>query len=141
MKNIRVVEIKNYRGGALAVPKFDVNGEVISEAIIKPDGEPLLNSVGKIVTKPIEQPATILDILDFMVLDFPRNKLTMKHITECTRLMGAIATCRELDGHTLDIEDASYDWLIATLKMDDVGVRMFGMNLSNILAALGAIIE
>jgi len=131
-------EIKNYRGGHLAVPKFDANGVVISEPILKPDGEPLLDSAGNAVTKPAEEPATILDILDFMILDFPREKLTMKHISEGTRLMGVIAKCRENDLAELVIEDASYEWLIATIKMDDVGVRMFSMSLANILTALGA---
>ena len=130
--------VKNYRGGRLPVPLFDADGVVATEPIVKPDGKPLLDPAGNAVTKQTEGPATILNILDFMILDFPRDKLTMKHISEGTRLMGAIATCRENDLAELEIEDASYKWLIATMKMDDVGVRMFSMSLGNVLAALGA---
>lgn len=129
--------VKNYRGGLLPVPLFDANGVVKTEPILKPDGEPLLDPAGNAVTKQTEGEATILNILDFMVMDFPREKLAMKHISEGTRLMGAIANCRENDLAELEIEDASYDWLIATVKMDDIGVRMFGMSLENVLAALG----
>jgi len=138
MKCIEINELKNYRGGALLVPRFNEMGEVITAPIVGPKGETILDKAGEPLTRPVTGSGTILDILDYALLDFPRNKLTMKHITEATRLMGQIAKCRENNLTELQLEDAQYEWLVSILKNDQIGVPMFGLNLVSVLNALGA---
>lgn len=129
-------EVQNFRGGPLAIPKFDEIGMIKTEPIPGPDG-PLVDQAGKEIRRNLEEPGTIAEVLEFVVMDFPRTQTTMKSITECTHIMDAIIASRENGSGVLQLENAPYDWLIATLKLEEVGVKMFGMNLPIILAALG----
>jgi len=121
----------------LRVPKFDSMGDVKQEAMLTPQGQPLLDAAGQPVTKPLVENGTIIDILDFVMMDFPRAKMTMKHITEASRLLDKLAACREQKATVLELEDAQHEWLMSVLRNDEVGVKMFGLNLPNILAAVG----
>ena len=139
MKTIKVDKVKNYLGGMLKVPVFDEMGEMKTEPIINPKtNEPALSSAGEPLTKPVTKEGTIVDLLDVVVMEFPRNKLTMKHITEMSRLHGALADCHEQNLTEFALEDAAYDWLIGILRDNQIGVPIFGMNLISVLKALGA---
>ena len=137
MKEIPTTEeIKNFRGGSYVIPKFDVVGNLRTEPILGPDG-PLKDEAGKEISKTVEEPGTIADMLECVVMNLPHEKVNTKSIMECTRIMESVVASRERGDGVLLLEDATYDWLIATLKMEDVGVKMFSMSLQNILAALG----
>lgn len=139
MKTIKVDKVANYLGGMLKVPVFDEMGEMVTEPLINPNTkEPVLDSAGESVTRPVTKEGTIVDLLDVLVMEFPRNKLKMKHITEMARLHGVLAECHEQNLSEFTIEDAAYDWLISVLKDDQIGVPIFGMNLIAVLKALGA---
>jgi hypothetical protein len=139
MKTIKVDKVKNYMGGALNVPVFDEMGEMVKEKILHAQThQPILDSAGEPVTKPVTKEGTIVDLLDVVVMEFPRNKLKMKHITEMARLHGVLAECHEQNLTEFALEDAAYEWLISILKDDQIGVPIFGMNLIGVLNALGA---
>jgi len=141
MKTIRVTEIKNYRGGKLMVPEFDINGEVLQEPVLDRNGKPIEDAQGNQLMQPVTtKPANILTVLDYLVMDFPRNLFTMKHITECGRLHNKVAEAREKNAESIDLEDSQYEWLVGVLKNDKIGIPMFGMNVTSILESLGATI-
>jgi len=137
MKTIRVVELKNYRGGALLIPQFDEMGEIKGEVIKQPNGEAVIDpSTGEPIKRPLNKPGTILDAIDFLLQDFPRNKFTMKVIIEASRVAATLQKTKDDNLDEIQLEDSSYDWLIAVLKDDNIGAKMFGLNLLNILTAL-----
>lgn len=136
MRQIEIAEVKNYRGGPLTIPVFDMSGKVVKTPVMNDDGNPAKDAAGNMLFVPATQPGTILELIEFMVLDFPRDQLTLKNITEATRIVTAISAVREKKLETLDLEDASYDWLLETLQNERIGVKMFGMNLPNVLAVL-----
>lgn len=138
MKTIKVTPIKNYRGGALNVPTFDDSGSVKTKALLKPNGEPILDNKGKEVTENVFVEADVVTLLDYGMIDFPREKWTMKHIAEATKLIQALSHVKETGSDELPLEDSTYKWLISVLTDDAIGVPMFGLNLPNVLTALGA---
>ena len=139
MKQIKVDKVRNYLGGMLKVPVFDEMGEMKTEPIINPNtNEPALSSAGEPLTKPVTKEGTIADLLGVVVMEFPRTKLNMKHIAECNRLTEKIAECQKQNLTELELEDAAYEWLIAVLRDNQIGVPIFGMNLISVLKALGA---
>jgi hypothetical protein len=134
MKTIKVTEVKNFRGGKLAVPEFDLNGDVLQEPLRDKDGKELLDSTGAVIMRPITtRPATTITCLDYLIMDFPRSLLTMKHITECSRLQTIICEAKEKHLDVINLEDAQYEWLIGVLKNDKIGVPMFGQNVTSLL--------
>lgn len=141
MKTIKVTEVKNYRGGPLMVPCFDDMGEVMTEQITGPDGKPLLDRAGQPVTQPVLKQGTIIDLLDVGLRDFPRQKWTMTHIAQATKLLAVLAACREDDRSEFSIEDETYRWLVSILKDNEIGVPMFALNLVSVLTAIGSDIE
>lgn len=139
MKNIRIVEVKNYRGGKLSVPEYDIDGNVVQAPLTDGNGKVLNDALGNPIMKPTTgRSANVLTCLDCLLMDFPRNLLTAKHIAECNRLYAKLAEAREKNLDTLSLEDAQWDWLVSVLKNDRIGVQTFGLNNTNLLVALGA---
>ena len=138
MRTIKIEKLNNYRGGPLMVPTLDEMGSLVREPILGSDGQKLKDTAGNPITQSVEVHGTIVDVLGLAVLDFPREKLTMKHISEANKLLGVLAANKDTGSPELHIEDANYDWLVSVLKENEIGVRMFGLNLVSVLAALGA---
>ncbi len=139
MKTIKIVEVKNYRGGKLSVPEFNIDGEIKTEPVLGTNGSQLTDSLGNPVTRPVSsRTATVLSCLDYFVMDFPRTLLTMKNITECTRLHSKVSEAMDKHSDTIELEDAQFEWLVSALKNDKLGVQMFGLNITSLLGALGA---
>ena len=141
MKTIKVVEVKNYRGGPLLVPCFDDMGDVVTEPICGPNGKPLLDTAGQPVTEQVLKQGTIVDLLDVGMRDFPRSKWTMSHIAQATKLLAVLAACREDGRSEFGIEDETYKWLVSILKDNEIGVPMFTLNLAPVLTAIGADVD
>jgi hypothetical protein len=141
MKTIKIVEVKNYRGGPLLVPQFDDMGEVVTEQLTGPDGKPLLDTAGQPVTQQVLKQGTIVDLLDVGMRDFPRSKWTMTHIAQATKLLAVLSACREGDWLEFHIEDETYKWLVSILKDNEIGVPMFALNLVSVLTAIGSDVE
>jgi len=141
MKTIKVVEVKNYRGGPLLVPCFDDMGDVVTEPICGPNGKPLLDTAGQPVTEQVLKQGTIVDLLDVGLRDFPRSKWTMIHVAQATKLLAVLSACRESGQSEFSIEDETYKWLVSILKDNEIGVPMFTLNLAPVLTAIGADVD
>lgn len=139
MKTIKITEVRNYRGGILRVPEFDANGEMLKEPLLDPAGKEILDTGGNpVMAITAGKPATVFSILDYFILDFPRQQLTMKHISECTRLQAKLSEAKERGLDEINLEDSQLEWLVSAIKNDRIGVPMFGQNVISVLSALGA---
>lgn len=87
---------------------------------------------GRVVT----EPATLLTILESIIRLFPVTRLTMPNITSGISLKERLVECRKSANGYLVLEDAEYDWVKSMLNDGEVGVKIFGFNLLNILKAV-----
>lgn len=100
---------------------------------------PVVGSDGSIVTqdgKIITEEANLLTIFENVIRLFPISRLTMSNITSGIRLKEQLIECRKSSNGYLVVEEAEYDWVKIMLSDGEVGVRMFGFNLLNILRAV-----
>lgn len=138
MKTIMIEQLDNYRGGPLMVPAFDAIGDIVTEPILGPGNKPLTDSAGNPVTQPALTHGTIVDVLRYAMLDFPRDLLTMNHISKATKMLAALAGCKKSGTAEFHLEDEDYKWLVSVLRNDAIGVKMFGQNIAPVLTAIGA---
>lgn len=111
---------------------------MIGTPALTKEGNPIIDqSSGDPVMVYESRPGTIIDALDLLLQDFPRNQLNMKSIMESSKLWALISDARERQATEIQLEDAHYEWLIEVLKNDRIGVPMFGLNLLPVLTALG----
>lgn len=111
MRNVSNIMVETYRGTPFRVADRDITGEVQWE-----DREKGV---------PVAHPANLRDMLDEMIMLFPREVMTNQDSIHGTRLYNQIHMAP--DG-VLSIEDAEWDWVLKKLEDDKVGPRIFGMN-------------
>ena len=100
---------------------------------------PVLDSEGSVVIqdgKVTFEPATLLTIFESIIRLFPGSRLTMANITSGIQLKERLIECRKNDNGHLVLEDAEYEWVKGMLNDGEVGVKIFGFNLLNILKAV-----
>ena len=134
MKQIADKEVKNFRGGDLFIPKIGINGDVMREPLKDALGNELKDATGQVITKPMNERATVKSLLEYMIMSYPQSKLNMKSITECMRLQSIL----DKSNGTIDIEDSTYEWLVNSLKDEKVGITAFGLNVTSLLQAIGS---
>lgn len=105
--------------GFIRTPEIDSGGDVVVR-----DGRVVMES------------ATLLTILEVIIRLFPQSRLTMPNITSGIQLKERLVECRKNDNGHLVLEDAEYEWVKSMLKDGEVGVKIFGFNLLNILKAV-----
>ncbi len=75
--------------------------------------------------------ATLCDIIDELIINFPRERMTMENITNGVQIKAQRADCNG----KLEIKDGQYKWFEDMLKDEAVGPKVFGFNLPAILEA------
>ncbi len=117
MRQITNSMMKDYQGSSLRIVKRDKRGNVVWED----EGQ----------GRPVTTDASMAQALWALILGIPAQILTRQDAIHGTRLYGQISDHLFPDGPNedmLSIEDAEYDWVMAKLGDDKVGVRIFGMN-------------
>lgn len=100
---------------------------------------PVVDSGGSVVItdgRVVMEEATLLTIFENIIRLFPVTRLTMANITSGISLKERLVECRKSASGYLVLEDAEYDWARSMLNDGEVGVKMFGFNLLNILKAV-----
>jgi len=127
-KRIRIKQINNLDELPLRVPEFDAEGQLILEE--KEDNS------GNTVKVPKTHPADTIDILDVLIRNFPRERLTLENITHATRLKSQLIESRKSGNGILTLEEAEHDWVKKMLRDEAVGVQIFGLNLMKVIEAV-----
>lgn len=118
-KKFKLQPIPSIEGIPLRTPMLDSNG-----AVSVTDGRVDMEE------------ATLLTIFESIIRLFPVTRLTMPNITSGISLKERLKECRKSANGYLVLEDAEYDWAKSMLKDGEVGVKIFGFNLLNILKAV-----
>ena len=74
----------------------------------------------------------LIDLLKLFIRAFPRDRMTMDNVTHGSRLMNQLMAVND----ELVIEEAEHDWVKKLLNEDNIGPKIFGFNLVNVLEAL-----
>lgn len=112
------------------IPSIE-DGIPLNMPIIGGDGLVVVRD-GRVAT----EPATLLSIFESVIRLFPVTRLTMPNITSGISLKERLIECRKSANGYLVLEDAEYDWARSMLNDGEVGVKIFGFNLLNILKAV-----
>ena len=110
-------------------PILSINKQPIKVAELDSEGNSLMTDDKRVKTKD----ATMVDILNLLIVTFPRDRMTMENITHGTRLKGQLL---EATNGCLVLEEAEHDWVKKMLNDEAVGCKLFGFELLNILQAL-----
>jgi len=108
VKTISIGQVKSVAGPLLRVPDTE-------------DGETATRE------------ATTKDVIQITVFNLPRDQLTTQGTIHVARLFKQMDDSP--DG-VLKIEEAEYDWLRAMLDKDQVGPRIWGINLQPVIDSL-----
>ena len=140
-KVFKLKEFKDVQGRAFRSPDHDAEGNVIREPVKDSEGksvmqvprnakgEPVANvqaePVYKLKTKELGKDA-LPEILKGLYLNIPPDKLTRQDTIYGTRLFQAIAASKN---GMLEIPDDVHTWIKEKLKDENVGIKVFGIDL------------
>lgn len=116
-KTIKLKPIIGIEGKPMAIPEFDEKGEILKD------------DKGYAKVKIIN----LNDLLNILIRNFPRERMTMENITHGTRLKSQMLESK--DG-ALVIEEAEHDWVKKMLKDETIGPKIFGFDLLCVIEAL-----
>ncbi len=110
MKLVNNVTLKSVDGRSFKVVDRDADGNLIW----------LNKAEGTVKTKD----GTVVEVLKLLVLGFPAANLTRQDSIHAFRLYEQIFS----NPAQLSIEDAEWDWVMSSLKNDNIGPKVFGVN-------------
>jgi len=131
MKSIPIKSINSFYGKPIKCPSFDESGDPVMED----NKRDIREMDGTLIKEPVVVDANVANLIDYMIRVFPREKLTIHNISIAMKIRDRLVTA-----HTgeLVFEDAEYEWIIKFMKDDSYGVKLFGMDLPNVLTAMGS---
>lgn len=143
LKEMRDVQGREFRG-----PERDAEGNPVREMVKDADGKPLLQVPrdARGLPVPDAQPEPVYriktrvlgkdslpEILKGLFLNIPSDRLTRQDTIYGTRLFQSLGAC---NNGTLEIEDDVHDWIKEKLKDENVGLKIFGVDLYVVEQAL-----
>jgi hypothetical protein len=130
-KRIKVRTVYNLDEIPIKIPEFDSEGQLILV-----DDPTRKDSEGNPIKVPKTRHANTIDLLEVLIRQFPRERLTMENITHATRLKSQIIESKKRNDGILVIEEAEHDWVKKMLRDEKVGVEIFGINLMKVIEAV-----
>ena len=140
-KVFKLQEIKDVQGREFKQPELDPNGNPIREPAKDSEGKPIMqvprNAKGEATPNCLPEPVyrvktkslgkdSFPEILKGLYLNIPMDKLTRQDTIYGTRLFQSIA---EIKNGTLEIPDDVHDWIKDKLKDENIGIKVFGVDL------------
>ena len=124
-KKIKVYPIPSIEEGrAIQVPDLSI------------DGIPFLE--GRNVRT---RDGNIIDVLEILFQGFPKEQMTMAHITEGIRLKAQLTESVDKNDGFVVLEDSTYNWAKQVLQNEMIGVKMLGFNLPNVLKVMEEVVN
>jgi hypothetical protein len=128
MKEICIKIIPDFYGKPIKCVAYDDLGEPIMEE----NKRGIRDMTGKLIEEPVVKDATIIDVINILIRSYPRDRMTIDNIQIALKIRDKL-NCQD----KLILEDNEYDWIIKQMKNNDVGAKLFALDLPQILAALG----
>ncbi len=129
MKEIEIKKVKGFYGSPIMVAVYDDNGEMVTEE----NKRGIRDISGKLIKEPLAKEADVKDLIDILIRSFPREKMTIDVIHTAIKIRDKL----KISTDKINLEDNEYDWVIKNLKNNEIGVKIFGLDLPNVLNALG----
>lgn len=133
MKEVNLEVIPSFYGKPILVAVYDSQGELVMED----NQRGIRDMQGKLIQEPAIKKANICDCIDLLIRSFPREKMNLQAISRMLKIKSCLDEAKE----KLILEDAECDWVVKQLKDNDVGVKIFGLDLPNVLKHLGVSME
>jgi hypothetical protein len=134
-------QLKDVQGRDFKGPVRDEEGNMVREKVLDDEGKPIMQIPRNPQGSPIPgcQPEQVYrfksqalgvdclpEMLKSLFLNIPADKLTRQDTIYGTRMFQNI---RDITNGTLEIDDDVHDWIKEKLKDQNVGIKIFGVDL------------
>lgn len=130
MKEIEIKKVKAFYGNPIMVASYDDNGEMVMEE----NKRGIRDVSGKLIEEPMAKEAGIKDLIELLIRSFPKDRMTIDNIHAAIKIRDRMRVAED----KIIFEDNEYDWIIKNLKNNEIGVKIFGLDLPNVLEAMGS---
>lgn len=131
-KRLILEPVIGIEGGAIRLPTYNDDGSPVLEDVFEGEGKQKKLVGKKLITKE----ANIIGLLELLIRNFPRERLTMENITHATRLKGQLIEGKEAGNCVLVIEETEHTWVKKMLQDEAVGPKTYGMDLFSVIKAM-----